>query len=320
MAFSCVPVNRDFPQQVVVRGCPVHSLSPFNFLHAVLVPAVQLPTQRSHYPPLTIMEHHQDTKEVQALLRQHEADGYQATWCNTYHSGQKSHVDLIMTNRSDIDTRCMIEVGNKSLSRMLARMRVQGYYLWYISTRLRGRQTRRPTFSLLLKPLPNHLEHVSYLRESEDDYLNHLGNRTRENYTLLSHSFYYLDNKLFASSAYIRDRRLALGIPTEHSPPPRWTSYYDLTLDNFTTTLHKMANESCFLSYIESYMDNTNSLRFAVVFTEQLDDRETWFTWGIDKTTAAIIIQNRQVNWKPVLSLGYDHRGSEEFYLQFVRK
>jgi hypothetical protein len=284
----------------------------------VVAPALHPPPQ---WPFATTIDHHQDTKDVQKLLREHKMDGFRTTWCNTYRSGQRGHSDLIMTNRTGTDTICLMEVGNKSLPRVLKLKQEQGYYLWHISTRVRGRQTLRPTFYLLLKPLPSHLEHVYYIRETEEDYLNHLAANTRSNYTLLSHSFYRLGDELFASSAYIRDIRVTLDIPISHSPPPKWNSFYNLTLDDFESTLQRMANQSFFPSSVESYSDShSNSSLFSAVFTEQSKDFQTWFKLGVNKTTVNNLIETSQISWKPVLSLGYDNSGREEFYIQFVRK
>ena len=280
-----------------------------------------VPSQQLH-PASTILWHHQDTRDVQSVLERHTATGYRPMWCNTYQSGQGSHADLIMTNRTDINATCVVEIGNKSLPRTLSRMEEWGYYLWHITTRVRGRLTFRPTFSLLLKPLPDHLEHVHYLRETEEEYLNHLANNIRRNFTLLCHSFYSLGDKFYASSVYVRDRRLALTIPIQMAPQPRWTSYYNLTFYNFTSILARLANQSVFPSTISTYQEHgSTDSQFAVVFREEPVAMGTWFTWGLNKTAADELTNTSQTGfYKPVLSLGYDYRGSEEFYLQFVRK
>lgn len=294
------------------------------FLHIVVVPRTRRPLRplpQRPRPSSTILEHHWDAKDVQSVLDNHTVLGYRPIWCNTYFSRQRSHVDLILTNRSDVDTKCLLEVGNKSLPRILSRMEEQGYFLWHISTRLRGRQTLRPTFYLFFKPLPLHLEHVYYIRETEEKYLDHLVNNTRDNFTLLSHSFFYSESRLFASSVYVRDRRITHDIPIVHRPPPQWASHYNLTFDRFHELLHTYANQSFYPSSVESYADESNnSSLISVIFTEEVENRGTWFAWGLNETTAATIVQRNQGNWTPVLSVGYDYRGSENFYVQFVRK
>lgn len=291
------------------------------FLHTVVLPPSQRPLRQRGYPSSTILEHHQGTKVVQSVLDRHKGLGYRPIWCNTYFSGQQSHADLIMTNKSDVDTKCSLEVRIKSLPRTLARMKARGYVLWHVSTRLRGQQSLRPSFYLLFKPLPIHLEHVYYIRESEEQYLEHLANNTRDNFTLLSHSFFYSENRLFASSVYVRDRRIIHHIPIVHKPPPQWDSYYNLTFDQFHDLLHTYANQSFYPSFVESYADGSNnSSRISVIFTEEVESRGTWFAWGLNETTAATIVERNQGNWTPVLSVGYDYGGSENFYVQFVRK
>lgn len=226
-----------------------------------------------------------------------------------------------MTNHSNIDTICIPELGNKSLGRALIRYRESGYGLWHISTRTRGKQTVRPTFYLLLKPIPSHLEHVYYIRETESNYLDHLATNTRLNYTLLTHSFYHLDNQLYTSSAYVRDRRLALGIPTTHFPLPQWTSYHNLTFTQFETLLTTHGNQLFFPRSITTYSDViTNNTIFAVVFEEQSVNMATWFRYGLDATTLDNLIESSQDLFKPVLSLGYNYQNIEYFYIQFIRK
>ena len=299
---------------------------PFILLLTLFLPTVVVPPITSYINPeptvSTFLSRYHDFKDAGSNLDDYLGNGYRAMWCHTYLSGGESRVDYILTNRTAVDTVCMVEVGNKSLGRTLIREQESGYYLWHISTRTRGRQTVRPAFYLLLKPLPSHLEHVFYIRESEAEYLDHLETNTRLNYTLLTHSFYRLGNQLFVSSAYVRDRRLALGIPTTHSPLPPCISYHDLSFLNFTEQLARRAAQSFFPRSVCTYPSDSssNDTRFAVIFERQASRLGTWFSLGLNSTTLATLIETSRDLYTPVLSLGYDHDYSEQFYIQFVNK
>ena len=273
-------------------------------------------------PSSTVLRHHENFDDAEAVLEHYQRDGYHANWCTTYRVGGSRYVDMILTNDSSVDTVCVIEVGNRSLSRVLSRQERKGYRVWHVNGYTRGRSVLRPMFSLLLHQLPSHLEHVYYVDEREEEYLQHLEINTRLNFTLLSHSFVFLDDHLFASSAYVRDRRLGLGVAVETTPRPlRWTSYYNLTFFEFTTILASSANQSLFPSSISTHRGHySDDSRFAVVLREDVAKQGTWFMWGLNKTEADTLLQTSQASFKPVLSLGYSYNNREEFYLQFVRK
>ena len=283
-------------------------------------PAPPLPPNSR--PSATILVHHTTTKDVHGELERHEADGYRPKWCITYGSGQRSSADLILTNETGFHSLCLPEVGNKSLPRVLQKQAEQGYHLWHIGTRIRGRNVTRPAFSLLLKPIPPHLEHVYYLREGESDYLEHLETLSARNFTLVSHSFYYIDDQLFASSVYVRDRRLPLGVAIRRSPPRRWRSFYNLSLDEFASQLTRQANQSFYPTSVNSYQHPSgNESRFSLVFQESPPAApEKWITWGLNETGVAEMLNSSRSWFKPELSLGYLHGDREEFYLQMVRK
>lgn len=265
---------------------------------------------------------HLDTKNVNndTQLQEYATNGFRPTWCVTYGSGPKSSVDIILTNDTRVRSQCQLEVGNKSLARVLERKATDGYYLWHVSTRTRGKSVVRPSFYLLLKPLPPHLEHVYYLRENESEYLRHLETHTEQNYTLLSHSFYYVDGELYASSAYVRDRRLALNIPILRSPPARWRSYYNVSLGDFPYLLSLHKNQSFYPTSINTYFDAANASRFSLVFEEKPAELGFLMKCGLSEASAADMLDSNRAWYKPVLSLGYYDGDEQKFFLQLEKK
>ena len=263
--------------------------------------------------------HHLDITKNNTRLQEYKSIGFRPVWCSTYGSGRKGNVDIILTNDTRVRSQCQLEVGNKSLTRVLEKKAAEGYHLWHISTRLRGKSVVRPAFYLLLKRLPPHLEHVYHLRENESEYLRHLETHTRQNYKLVSHSFYYLDDRLYANSVYVRDLRLALHIPIKQFPPARWCSFYNVSLGGLSSLLETQANQSFYPSFIHTYFDAANETLFSLVF-EESTELETLVAWGLNETDAATMVMTHSAWSKPVLSLGYYDKGEELFYLQLKQK
>ena len=217
-------------------------------------------------------------------------------------------------------TKCFVEVGLKSLYRTISLRTDEGYALWHISTRIRGRKLIRPAFYLIFRPLQSHLEYVHYILEDETSYLQHLEEKRNANFTLRSHSFFFLNGSLRANSVFVRDRRIALGlVPT--SIQPQWISFHNLSVSDFSQMLFSLERERFSPTFVESYKSNAhNDSLIAVVFTEQLGNSRSKFHLGLNKTAAEDLVERERETWKPVMSVGYQYNGEEGFFLKFTRK
>ena len=256
----------------------------------------------------------------QELLNWQEK-GYKVIWVTTYRVGpRKAYFDVVLSNSSNVDTKGYLDLDITRLHQTIGNMTQQGYSVWYLSDRERGRQPTSPHYSVVFRKTPALTETVVYLRDNVTMYLERQAQKRRDGYQLISHSFCYIQGKVEAASVYVRDRRLAFNITVDNQP--RWESYHNLTFFDFTGIALRLSGGNFYPSFVEVYQQgNSGKSIFAPIFQGRLTTTTAnWFRWGWNTTSANQYIHQERNSWDPFITTGYNYNNNVYHFVVFKRK
>ena len=228
---------------------------------------------------------------------------------------------MVLSNSSNVDTKGYLDLNVTRLNHTIRSMSQQGYSVWYLSDRERGREPTAPHYSVVFRRTPELTETEVYLRDNVTTYLERQAQKRQEGYQLISHSFCNIRGKLEAASVYIRDRRLAFNITVENQQ--RWESHHNLSFFEFTgVALRLSTSKNYYPSFVEVYQQGeSDASTFAAIFQERPTSTTAyWFRWGWNTTTTNQYIHKERNSWEPLISAGYNYNSNVFQFVVFKRK
>ena len=249
--------------------------------------------------------------------------GYKLTWISSYRQGpgMTPYFDFVATNSTIVDTVSYVEIGYNQLNRTIQDMKEKGYDIKLLIDRIKGRNPSEPSYSVIFEPRDLIFESVIFLRDQFKVHEYRIKKMLEAGYRLVSHSSCAIRRNIETTSVYMRDRRIAFGIPTPSYPQQQVRN--NMTFFEFTHVTLKLANEGYFPFAIEVYsLPSHPDSVFSVTFEERSEESEgNWFRWNLNATAARDLIEvETRVSWDVYITTGYTYLGSSQHFIEFTRK